>query len=42
MWIPYGLMAAGMTLLTLQITIQLLRLSPEPASSPSREARAQA
>jgi TRAP-type C4-dicarboxylate transport system permease small subunit len=30
MWIPYGLMAAGMTLLTLQIAIQLLGQSPAP------------
>ena len=44
MWIPYVLMAAGMTLLTLQIAVQLLRLSPAaPVSSPSsREARARA
>jgi len=44
MWIPYVLMAAGMTLLTLQLAVQLLRLSPAaPVSSPSsREARARA
>jgi TRAP-type C4-dicarboxylate transport system permease small subunit len=38
MWIPYGLMAAGMSLLTLQIALQLLCPSPAPAG----EARAHA
>ena len=37
MWIPYALMAAGMTLLTLQIAVQLLRLSPAPSPLPPSE-----
>jgi TRAP-type C4-dicarboxylate transport system permease small subunit len=40
MWIPYGLMAAGMTLLTLQIVLQLLH--PAPSPTPTGEARTHA